>query len=108
MATLRGAAEASEESDTTIAAQSTASTFGRCPSHPSRPGFHVFVVRKQDVDGRNKSGHDEEKLRHFRQLAGEVESKQFCRISAQDIAFRRLAQERQVVDRARQVEVPVR
>jgi hypothetical protein len=23
------------------------------------PGIHVFLVRKQDVDGRDKPGHDE-------------------------------------------------
>ena len=47
--------------------------------------------------------------RHLSELAAvDVELEQLHRIAAQDVALGVLAQEGQVVDRARQVEVPVR
>src|SRR6188508_1320265 len=46
--------------------------------------------------------------RHLRELRTKLQSEHPRRVAAQNTAFRGLAQKRQIVDRARQVEVPVR
>src|SRR5690349_19302710 len=46
--------------------------------------------------------------RHLRELRAELQAEHARRVAAENVAFRGLAQERQIVDRARQVEVPVR